>query len=606
MSNRSRRHPRRYPAQAQQAGGITNAINMNQGQQGGAPGNNPIQPAAVAQGNNPIQPVAAIAQVNNPIPVQPAAVAQGNNPAQPAAAVAQGNPNIAAMANLTPVMQQAIFAAIANVLQQQQPQQQPQQQQPPPNIPNIPQPQNVPQPQNAPPQQQQPVQHVAPPPQQPIAQGGGVAAPTMVGLYDGQKLDIRQKPGSGLFKSAMKPLDRPFTGKDLTDLINQVRYKSAMMNCEHIFNVTENGIIKSLLSSYGDISLASVQNEARQKWTVDDWGRQARFAFGHSLTASMDPGFHPRLIEKENDYNIFGASQPDGPTIFKVICDLVVPTTRESTQHLVDKLRAMRPSDYENSITDFNTAFEKMKRDIRALKGGINSLPEEVLYEAIHKAYLTISQDDFVYFMGVMSNLPNPPTHEQLMNSAEIKYNMLVGRSQWTLPSKHQQLLALQSQLATKTRQMERKMTAVEQKQAKRPRVDSDAKKGKKKGTAKKSLKGTPTQEEFNDWLTSKPADEKKVYKKLDSRGNTKKWNWCGIHERMVLAYPKPGVTHNTDSCLDNPKNKGKKAKDSSRKVKVKALKAQLEAILEGDASDNYNDDGASSSSDSDSFDSAT
>ena len=55
-----------------------------------------------------------------------------------------------------------------------------------------------------------------------------------------------------------------------------------------------------------------------------------------------------------------------------------------------------------------------------------------------------------------------------------------------------------------------------------------------------------------------------------------KEWNWCKYHKKWVVKYTKCGGDHTSDTCLLNPKNKGKSSKKGGKKrVEVDAHLAQ-------------------------------
>ena len=141
--------------------------------------------------------------------------------------------------------------------------------------------------------------------------------------------------------------------------------------------------------------------------------------------------------------------QPDGPLIFKVMCDVVQPSTRNTTQHLVHRLQTMRPREFGNDIVQFNEKFTSLTEQIRAQQGGSNSLTEELLYNALVLAYDSVDQDQFKAFMGVKNNSSVQP-HEDLMSEADAKFQDLHERRIWNVPSQSQQILSLKT-LVSKT-----------------------------------------------------------------------------------------------------------------------------------------------------------
>ena len=507
-------------------------VDMNQGQ-GGAP----------PQENNPNVP---------------------NNPAQAAA----NNAGQALDPQLRTAIANEIAIAIGPLMQLIQGQQQPpqaQQQQPlPPPAQNLP----VPQPAAAAIHQPQ------------LVMASMSTFPQGTDPMIDPKDPVHGRLNRSMYNEAKEELKTKIDGKNLTLVISELRERCNAINCIDLFNVATTSGTKNLLMRYGEITIQDVRQEATQRWTLANWHTQARYLIGICLLRSMTEAFKLRMAQKRNLYNMTN-DQPDGPLIFKVMCDVVQPSTRNTTQHLVHRLQTMRPREFGNDIVQFNEKFTSLTEQIRAQQGGSNSLTEELLYNALVLAYDSVDQDQFKAFMGVKNNSSVQP-HEDLMSEADAKFQDLHERRIWNVPSQSQQILSLKTLVSKTEKKAGDAMRQLDR--SKQPRKDSRSKRKTSTPTVDdvSETARKKRQTDFDKWMLTKPkkGEENTVVQKKGPNGQVKGWNWCDKHEKMVLAIGRDGRPHSSDTCAlgkrsptSNPKKKSKK------QLRVKALQAEIRAL---------------------------
>ena len=507
-------------------------VDMNQGQ-GGAP----------PQENNPNVP---------------------NNPAQAAA----NNAGQALDPQLRTAIANEIAIAIGPLMQLIQGQQQPpqaQQQQPlPPPAQNLP----VPQPAAAAIHQPQ------------LVMASMSTFPQGTDPMIDPKDPVHGRLNRSMYNEAKEELKTKIDGKNLTLVISELRERCSAINCIDLFNVATTSGTKNLLMRYGEITIQDVRQEATQRWTLANWHTQARYLIGICLLRSMTEAFKLRMAQKRNLYNMTN-DQPDGPLIFKVMCDVVQPSTRNTTQHLVHRLQTMRPRELGNDIVQFNEKFTSLTEQIRAQQGGSNSLTEELLYNALVLAYDSVDQDQFKAFMGVKNNSSVQP-HEDLMSEADAKFQDLHERRIWNVPSQSQQILSLKTLVSKTEKKAGDAMRQLDR--SKQPRKDSRSKRKTSTPTVDdvSETARKKRQTDFDQWMLTKPkkGEENTVVQKKGPNGQVKGWNWCDKHEKMVLAIGRDGRPHSSDTCAlgkrsptSNPRKKSKK------QLRVKALQAEIRAL---------------------------
>ena len=507
-------------------------VDMNQGQ-GGAP----------PQENNPNVP---------------------NNPAQAAA----NNAGQALDPQLRTAIANEIAIAIGPLMQLIQGQQQPpqaQQQQPlPPPAQNLP----VPQPAAAAIHQPQ------------LVMASMSTFPQGTDPMIDPKDPVHGRLNRSMYNEAKEELKTKIDGKNLTLVISELRERCSAINCIDLFNVATTSGTKNLLMRYGEITIQDVRQEATQRWTLANWHTQARYLIGICLLRSMTEAFKLRMAQKRNLYNMTN-DQPDGPLIFKVMCDVVQPSTRNTTQHLVHRLQTMRPREFGNDIVQFNEKFTSLTEQIRAQQGGSNSLTEELLYNALVLAYDSVDQDQFKAFMGVKNNSSIQP-HEDLMSEADAKFQDLHERRIWNVPSQSQQILSLKTLVSKTEKKAGDAMRQLDR--SKQPRKDSRSKRKTSTPTVDdvSETARKKRQTDFDQWMLTKPkkGEENTVVQKKGPNGQVKGWNWCDKHEKMVLAIGRDGRPHSSGTCAlgkrsptSNPRKKSKK------QLRVKALQAEIRAL---------------------------
>lgn len=432
-------------------------------------------------------------------------------------------------------------------------------------------------------------------------------------MFDGNIIDTTTKDGRRHFLDGAKQFGNfSFDGKqvNLWSFVSHIKARAELMNCSQIFAVPFRGNYLNLLERYGELPLADVQAAAMTRWRIASWSRQASYIIALAILASLTDGFQRKVEQEAHDYRHAAHLRPDGPTLFKVICNLVMPSNRQTTTLLVDRLKNMRPSDYGNSIVDYNTHFTEQKIAVAAARDGSSKIPDEEVYNWLMVAYESVEHNAFQSALNVWDNQIVKLTPKQLMRQAEDKYNTFVEEGKWNVASKNIEIMGLKAKLTKDQRTNEKRFNthdkAIKSLVAK---MAGSRKRKDLKEPRKQKAKGAMSKAKFKRWLATEPplADQAKVVKMKDPRGKETDWTWCKWHNRMVHAIGRDGKPHNSECCDLQHKSKDERDKTSNKRedrkqkrVKVKALQAQLEMAQAELESEDDSSDGYSTASDFD------
>ena len=363
---------------------------------------------------------------------------------------------------------------------------------------------------------------------------------------------------------------------------DNVQRRSQHIQCVPIFNVTRNGITESILTRYGQINTVDARSEAIQRWSNDDWLRQASYIMGKCILDSITEEFRSRVLRYESDYLITqpdGSTAPDGPLVHHTtICRIVSPATLYTSQSAFETLQTMRPVVFKIDISEFNQAFIRQRRLLQASQGGAGLSNDSNSIHYLIQAYKSVPCEEFWHFIERKQDGQNLHMNT-FMNDAESKYNELKRDKIWDKPSDRQVIVALKTLLEKKKKEWSKK-----------------DKKEKKRKSPKRKGRNTPkhrpeSEQRDKGWIKTPPKKgEENITKKVDD----KEWNWCTFHNKWVVANGKWGK-HTSDTCRLNPKNKkretGKNKKNKNPTVEVNA------ADIEDDSSTSSSSSADSASS---------
>ena len=304
---------------------------------------------------------------------------------------------------------------------------------------------------------------------------------------------------------------------------------------------------------------------------------------GKAILESLSEEFRACVIQGAKDYEMIEgeAKYNDGPCILKRIFDLVFIQTDDEGFTIRDEILKMKLMDYDYNVVDYNSA-------MKDLMSHLNSTQDEMSHRAIKhsliEAYSNAKNEAFVRFIEQMVNFGSIPDVQELMARAERKYKQLVNKGTWNEPSKEEQILALK----------------VENEKLKREKKSTRKRtKKEKKGSKKEKRARKREDKEEVSWTRKAPkAGEPKAMTKLG-----KEWAWCKFHNKWVLKHNERFGDHTSETCLLNPKNKGKKGKKGEKKrveVDAHAVQDEDEGVrTNSDSSDDDSSDEESSGNES-------
>ena len=366
-------------------------------------------------------------------------------------------------------------------------------------------------------------------------------------LY-GQVLDLNVDKDTKLFKSACDPFENTFDGeiKNVTSFIDKVKNRAKHIQCYSIFDIrTPNGTTLSLFDKWSTISEEEVHAAAATRWGDNNWKKQASYIMGKAILESLNEEFRAHVIQGSTDYEMIkgGTKYNDGPCILKRIFDLVFIQTDDEGFTIRDQILNMTLADHDYNVIEYNTA---MKDLIAHLNSTQDEMSDRATKHSLIKAYSDAKNDAFKRYIEQMVNFGSLPGIEEIMTKAERKYKQLVNEGKWDEVSKEEQILALKVENDKLKREKKAKKRSKRDK--KNPRKEKRNKQDHEKGD--------------DSWMYKTP---KQGDPQIIKREN-KEWNWCKHHKKWVVKYTERFGEHTSDTCLLNPKNKGKGGKKGGKK----------------------------------------
>ena len=376
----------------------------------------------------------------------------------------------------------------------------------------------------------------------------------------GDVLDLSNDKDTKLFKSACDPFETSFNGeiKHVTPFIDKVKNRAKHIQCYSIFNVQmPNGNHMSLFDKWSTITKEEVRAAAANRWTTNNWAKQASYIMGKSILESLSEEFRARVIQGAEDYEMIeaGAKYNDGPCLLKRIFDLVFVQTDDEGFTIRDKILTMKLSDYDYNVIEFNAAMKDLTMHLKATE---DEMGDKATKHSLIRAYNDAKNDTFKRYIEQMVNFGSLPGLTDIMLKAERKYKQLVNEGKWDEVSKEEQILALK---------VENNRLKKERKTKKRSKKDTRS--------PKKDKKSRQDKETDDSWMYKAPKQGDPATIKTQG----KEWNWCKHHKKWVVIYTKRFGEHTSDTCLLNPKNKGKKAKKLDKKSEKKRVQIDANAV---------------------------
>jgi len=388
----------------------------------------------------------------------------------------------------------------------------------------------------------------------------------------GEVLNTTNKRDAELYNQAIKPFETKYDGNEGTfyNFLNKIKQRAGHLMCNDIYEVEQEGVRMNLFADYTTVETHQAQQQARTRWTTNNWKKQASYIMGMATLDSLEDEFRARLLTYQSDYTIEdnGVACADGPLVLKQITRLVQPETGYSGYSLISELHALKLSNYGYDLPKVHEAMKNLVLRIRATKDGRESINDTMLRYILLDIYESARCEDFKTFIQTKKDTRLPELIE-LMQQSEDKYRDLVKSGKWSETPKDELILALQA----KTEQLTKENKALAKTKRKRKDKKEKKKSSKKDKRRKVSRKGD---NQNIDWMTTppKPGKEDEI---ITQQG--KEWAWCKFHNKWVVYKSKFGI-HTSKTCRLNPNNKqeGEKKKgDGSAKVTVDAHQANSE-----------------------------
>jgi hypothetical protein len=395
-------------------------------------------------------------------------------------------------------------------------------------------------------------------------------------------LNYSTSEGIKIYNKATSPMDVTYNGGsgNLRLFLSKMQQKGNQFGWNRINTISQGGQSYNLISSYGQVELASIRAQAHALETAASRDTQNSSQMYLFLKTSLTDGLLGRVISHVGDYTSDTGFE-DGPSLLKVIVTISHVDTRAQSGYIRQCLARL-------SITilkeEYNCDIEKINEYVIVLEEGLAARGEtsqdtmmnvQAAYEVCKDAaFVRHTRDEYSRWeQGATMSL------KDYMSSALTKYKTLKMKGQWEAPSPEQeQIIALSA--------------AVSSLRAKSGRTPTKEKRTSDKKNQDGKSKGGRRNEGPYAWKDVPPKSNDPKSKTV--KGKT--YYWCTNHEHPQWAI------HNPDSfpnlCKRHPNystmeaawtaSGGSDAPDGKKKG-VSASDIQLDSALaeiEGSESD--------------------
>ena len=269
----------------------------------------------------------------------------------------------------------------------------------------------------------------------------------------------------------------------------------------------------NLLDKYGDVTIEQVRQHVLLYSGVQNRAAQDCVQVFNCVMKSLTHEAINKIKHKQNEYTINGT--PSGVMLIK----LIVKEAHIDTNATLTRIR--------NEISNLDEYMIKIEYDVSKFNLHVQELMSQLssrgaesneLLNNLFKAYSVCNDENFVRYIESRQNNYDDGadiTAQELMDSANNKYQVRVDNGEWNSPSRAQsQIIALKAEVT-------------------RLKTGKTPKKGKNKvKKAKGSSKSNapkPTNKK-PDWMLKKPtAEEKRTGNKKTV--NDKEYYWCPNHQ---------------------------------------------------------------------------
>ena len=209
----------------------------------------------------------------------------------------------------------------------------------------------------------------------------------------GSVIDMTTESGRKLFHMASAPLgDVPFDGNshNVNSFLDKCKERAVMIQCEPIFKFTKYNEDLSMFTNYASISVDECRALALNRYSIDNWHKQASYCMGLSIMASIDETVRRNVVPFRDSFEI--NAYADGPTLLRVILKCVYVDTSATVFNVRNNLASPTLNDFENDI-------QKLNRHIREQVATLQARGERAGTDISHvllKAYKTSENETFV------------------------------------------------------------------------------------------------------------------------------------------------------------------------------------------------------------------
>jgi hypothetical protein len=248
-------------------------------------------------------------------------------------------------------------------------------------------------------------------------------------------IDYNSKEGNKAYERAIEPIDPPYDGstKGVQMFIHQIKRKATI--CGWINTILTipvgNGITRSLLTQYGQITMQHLADEAAVYMNTECKAQQDATNLKICLDGSLDKDLMMRVLAQKEQYTING--QEHGPSMFRIILKIVGIETKATIAVINATLRTLpaKMVEVKNDIVLFNEYVTEQCHELTSR----GQQPNDLLY-LLFEAYLTCTNKIFVEYIrtkeaAVFDNSIVDMEPTQLMITAEDKYKIMVLRGEW-------------------------------------------------------------------------------------------------------------------------------------------------------------------------------
>ena len=302
-------------------------------------------------------------------------------------------------------------------------------------------------------QQPPPVMAQPPPPPAPIF------ALTPAALHTAAFVDLGTPEGRKMFAFATKPLDDLFDGAKtgLHMFIHQVTTRATICGWTNTIltmpTIADPTVQLSLLTQHGQITLEDIATHATTYNAALVKARQDALHMKIFLDGSLGKNLMMRVLAQKDKYTFAGVQH--GPAMFRVIVQIVGIETNATVAVINATLRTLptKMTEFKSDITKFNEFVTDQCNEL-IVRG---KEPYDILH-LLFEAYATANNEAFKEYIRSKENAVYDGTltidHQELMNTAEEKYKIMLVRGDWKVAQNSaatlttdQHIVALQAQI---------------------------------------------------------------------------------------------------------------------------------------------------------------